>query len=273
MRVMTADPRVYLSERLAHRYAHHRPPVHAAIWARIAAANLPDFKVASALDIGCGAGASTAALQSHAEHVTGIDPSPEMLREAERALPTATFILGRAEALPVASQSHALVAAAGSLNYSDPATVLREVARVLVAEGRFVAYDFSTGRVDRKAARVEACFDRFRKRFAPLPGYAIDLKQLPYAACGLKLLGYDAFELSVAMSAAAYVEYLMGETNVEAALAAGLDEAEARRFCADAFDPLFEGEVRTVRFTAVVAVAGKETTLPSTTTQSPPPTR
>jgi SAM-dependent methyltransferase len=273
MRAMTADPRVYLSERLAHRYAHHRPPVHAAIWARIAAANLPGSKVASALDIGCGAGASTAALLPHAEHVTGIDPSPQMLREARRALPAATFVLGSAEALPVASQSKDLVAAAGSLNYSEPGAVLREVSRVLGADGRFVAYDFSTGRVDREAARRKACFDRFRTRFPPLPGYALDLEKLPYSPSGLKLVAYDEFELSVAMSAAAYVEYLMGETNVEAALAAGLDEAEARRFCADAFEPLFEGEVRAVRFAAVAAVARKEARPPGAATQPPPPTR
>ena len=273
MRVMTADPRVYLSERLAHRYAHHRPPVHAAIWARIAAANGPGSRVTSALDIGCGAGASTAALLSHAEHVMGIDPSPEMLREARRALPTESFILGSAQALPIASQSHDLIAAAGSLNYADPGTVLREVARVLAHGGRFVAYDFSTGRVDREAARVEACFDRFRNKFAPLPGYALDLQKLPYAACGLQLLAYDEFELSVPMSAATYVEYLMGETNVEAALAAGLDEAEARRSCTDLFDPLFDGAVRAVRFAAVVAVARKEAGPPSPATPSTLPTR
>ena len=117
------------------------------------------------------------------------------------------------------------------------------------------------------------CFDRFRNKFAPLPGYALDLQKLPYAACGLQLLAYDEFELSVPMSAATYVEYLMGETNVEAALAAGLDEAEARRSCTDLFDPLFDGAVRAVRFAAVVAVARKEARPPSPATPSTLPTR
>jgi hypothetical protein len=32
---MPADPTPYCSERLAEAYAFHRPPLHAAIWARI----------------------------------------------------------------------------------------------------------------------------------------------------------------------------------------------------------------------------------------------
>src|SRR5690348_8393986 len=140
---MTADPRYYLSARLADAYAFHRPPLHAAIWTRIAAASSIEDKVASALDIGCGAGASTAALAAYAHAVTGLDPSDAMLIRARKALPDVSFVQGRADALPFDDGAYSLVAAAGSLNYANPAAALAEISRVLRPLGRFVAYDFS----------------------------------------------------------------------------------------------------------------------------------
>src|SRR4051794_22454570 len=106
---MTADASFYLSPRLANCYAFHRPPIHAEIWARIVATFPSGHEAFSALDVGCGAGASTVALSSHARRVTGLDPSEAMLRHARLALPDATFHLGRAESLPLEAESYDLV--------------------------------------------------------------------------------------------------------------------------------------------------------------------
>ena len=256
---MTADPRYYLSERLADAYAFHRPPIHGAIWQRIAAASPFEDKVAAALDVGCGAGASTAALAPFAREVMGVDPSEAMLRRARQALPDASFVLGRLESLPLPHGAFALVAAAGSLNYADPAAALAEISRVLRPLGRFVAYDFSTGRVD--AAGEPASFRRFQEGFATLTGYALDLKALPYARHALRLTAWEEFELRIAMSSQAYMDYVLGETNVQATIVAGMTEAEARDICAAAFGPLFEGKEREIRFRAIFVVAQKTATV------------
>jgi SAM-dependent methyltransferase len=187
---MTADPRYYLSARLADAYARHRPPLHAAIWTRVAAASPIEDRVASALDIGCGAGASTAALAAYAQAVTGLDPSEAMLRRAREALPQVRFVQGRADALPFDDAAYTLVAAAGSLNYADPAAALAEISRVLRPLGRFVAYDFSTGRVD--APGEAPSFRTFEERFASLPGYSLDLKTLPYGRHALRLTAWKS---------------------------------------------------------------------------------
>jgi ubiquinone/menaquinone biosynthesis C-methylase UbiE len=252
---MPADPRFYLSPRLADAYAFHRPPLHAAIWARIVAASPIEEKVIAALDVGCGAGASTAALTAYAQQVTGVDPSEAMLRRARLALPDASFVLGQVEALPLADGTFSLVAAAGSLNYADPAAALREISRVLRPLGRFVAYDFSTGRVD--APGEAASFEIFRESFPSLPGYALDLRVLPYLEHALRLTAWEEFEPHLTMSFDTYLEYVLGETNVEAAIAAGMTEAEARRICGEAFGPLFQGDPRDVRFRAVFVVTQK----------------
>lgn len=255
---MTADPRYYLAARLADAYAFHRPPLHAAIWTRVAAASSMEDRVASALDIGCGAGASTAALAAYAHAVTGLDPSDAMLRRAREALPNVSFVQGQADALPFDDGAYTLVAAAGSLNYADSEAALAEISRVLRPLGRFVAYDFSTGHVD--AADEAASFRTFQERFASLPGYALDLKTLPYGRHALRLTAWEEFELRVPMSFQAYLDYILGETNVEATIAAGMSESEARAICTEAFEPLFGGQDREVRFRALFAVAQKSAT-------------
>jgi SAM-dependent methyltransferase len=255
---MTADPRYYLSARLADAYAFHRPPIHAAIWTRVAAASSIEDRVASALDIGCGAGASTAALVAYAQAVTGLDPSSPMLIRARKALPDVSFVQGRADALPFDDGAYALVAAAGSLNYANPAAALSEIARVLRPLGRFVAYDFSTGRVD--APSEPASFRTFQEQFASLPGYALDLKTLPYGRHSLHLTAWEEFDLHVPMSFQAYLDYILGETNVEATIAGGMSEAQARAICSEVFEPLFGRLDHDIRFRAVFAVAQKSVT-------------
>lgn len=254
---MPADPEVYRSERLARSYAFDRPPIHPAIWDRIAAADPRGIDVASALDVGCGAGASSRALAAHAGRVTGVDLSAEMLGHAQSALPGITFVRASAQALPFDAATFDLVAAAGALNYCEPSVAVGEMARVLRPHGRFVAYDFATGRPGRDAARAAACFASFRRHFPPLPGYALDLHGLPYDRCALDLFAHERFDVQATMTAAAYVDYIAGETSVEAAVADGMDDREARRICAEIFTPLFDGAAREVHFAAVFILARK----------------
>jgi ubiquinone/menaquinone biosynthesis C-methylase UbiE len=254
---MTADARVYRSQRLARSYALHRPAIHSAILDRIVAALPPDFDAAAALDIGCGAGASTLALARYAQRVTGVDPSPAMLAFAQDALPGAKFVVAGAESLPFESATFDLVTAAGSLNYANVRVALGEISRVLRAGGYFVAFDFSTGRVRGAPLDEASRFARFKTSFPSLPGYALDLKALPYDECALELVTCEEFDVEIEMSANVYVEYLMSETNVEAAIVQGMSELEARRICGETFASLFENESRSVKFASVFATARK----------------
>lgn len=257
---MPADPRVYDSERLARCYAHTRPPVHPAICARLFAA-LPEGgrPVRSAWDLGCGAGASTAALLGRCDQAVGIDPSLPMLRQARDRVPAAAFAQASAVALPARTATVDLVTAAGSLNYTDVDASLAEAARVLAPGGHLAVYDFSTGRVLPADAGSEVRFQRFKQRFPSSPGYALDLARLPFDRHGLALTLHETFVVEVGMTEREYIDYMLGETNVEAVIAAGLDEARARQACVDIFGALFEGgSRRAVGFAAELALATRE---------------
>jgi SAM-dependent methyltransferase len=247
---------LYESSRLAAGYAFSRPPVHQAIIARIAG-RLPTRQGGlRALDVGCGAGLSTAALAPAAPRRVGLEPSRAMLAYGRSVDPGAQFVAGRAERLPFASQSFDLVAAAGSLNYVNLDAFLPEAARVLDPGGMLLVYDFSAARRMRGDARLSAWFEAFERRYPFPPGYALDIRTTNLAAHGFRLVDYLAIEAAVPMTPAAYLDYAMSETSVELALARGEGERRVREWCATGLEPLFASQPREILFDAYVALIG-----------------
>jgi predicted TPR repeat methyltransferase len=104
---------IYDSARLSAGYAFNRPPVHKNIIETERQRLNIDRRLGRALDVGCGAGLSTAALDSLAEFVVGMEPSLAMLRHSGEVAPRAAFVAGEAERLPFAPGSFDLIAAAG----------------------------------------------------------------------------------------------------------------------------------------------------------------
>src|ERR1700722_7661754 len=152
---------VYDSERLAAGSAFDRPPVHEPI--------LPSARLyrpaEQALDVGCGAGLSTAALAPLARRVIGLEPIPAMLAHRRIVAPHASFVIGRAERLPFAAGSFDLVTAAGSLNFAVGQSALAEIPRVRPADGAFLLYHFSSGRRSVSDDKLEPWFASFEQRF------------------------------------------------------------------------------------------------------------
>ena len=100
---------------------------------------------ASVLDVGCGNGWATRLLAEHASRgrVVGIDISDEMIRGARTAskgLENVEFRVASAEHLPFEDQTFTHGFSMESLYYyADMAAALREIRRVLVPHGMFVA--------------------------------------------------------------------------------------------------------------------------------------
>jgi SAM-dependent methyltransferase len=236
---------VYDSERLAAGYAFDRPPVHEQILrsARV------DQQADRALDVGCGAGLSTAALAPLARQVIGLEPISAMLAHRRTVAPHARFVIGQAERLPFAAGSFDLVAAAGSLNYTDLSSALAEIARVLTRDGTFLLYDFSVGRRSVSGDELAGWFASFEQRFPPPPGWqSFDVRELPLVAYGLRLLDYTDVETRLPMAFDAYLRYMLSEVNVDNAIARGAYSAEeARDWCRETLKAVFaDGEVTVV---------------------------
>jgi len=228
---------VYDSERLADAYAFDRPPVHEQILRSVRLARQAD----RALDVGCGAGLSTAALAPLARRVIGLEPIAAMLSHRRTVAPRAGFVIGRAERLPFAAGCFDLVTAAGSLNYADFPSALAEIARVLTPDGTFLLYDFSTGSCSVPGDKLERWFASFERRFPWPPGWQpLDARELPLAEYGLELLDLTAVETRLPMDLDAYLRYMLSETNVEDSIASGACSPEAARdWCLTTLEPVF----------------------------------
>jgi ubiquinone/menaquinone biosynthesis C-methylase UbiE len=243
---------IYDSPRLAAGYAFGRPPVHQAIVKRIASDLGITAPVALALDIGCGAGLSAAALQPIATTIVGVEPIATMLAHGRRVFPRGLFTIGRAEELPFRDRAFDLITAAGSINYVEPNAFLRNVARVLGPEGRFVIYDFADGKRFGDNSRLQQWYDVFERRYPAQRGYALDLRGLPFSQAGLRLDACDEFQVAISMTADSYVRYAMSQTSVELAIARGAREDEIEAWCRATLKDVFGGESHDVIFDATV---------------------
>jgi SAM-dependent methyltransferase len=91
------------------------------------------------LEVGCGEGRVMRDLKPRGFEVTGVEVAPTLLEAARAEDPDGDYVLADAKSLPFGSGSFELVVAYNSLMGEDMPTVIAEVARVLVPEGRLCA--------------------------------------------------------------------------------------------------------------------------------------
>lgn len=244
---------IYDSFRLAVRYAFDRPPVHPHIIQAIKEHLQLTTRVRRALDIGCGAGLSTAALEPLAETLVGIEPVRVMLTHSHAVAPQVMFLVGRAERLPFPGGIFDVVTAAGSVNYANLGLFLPEASRVLVPGGFLVIYDFSAGRRFRGNKRLEEWYAAFERRYPAPSGYALEVRDLPYDRSGLRLEAYEELEVALHMNLDSYLAYALSETGVESAIARGVPEVEIRDWCRSTLSKVFGDEAPVVIFDSYIA--------------------
>jgi SAM-dependent methyltransferase len=246
---------LFATSSMAEGYARARPPIHAWVLERVRERLNLRGRDRRALDVGCGAGLSTAPLGALARRTLGIEPAVAMLAWARSVAPGAQFAAARAEALPVRSHSIDIVAAAGSLNYVELDRFFPEALRVLAPGGVLVVYDFGQGRSFRGSPALAGWFTTFSARY-PLPegsARALDPAILASLDSGFRVADRLEFELALPFHADRYVEYVMSEANVAHAVRGGQSEAELRAWCAQTLAPVFGGGSQEVVFAGYVA--------------------
>jgi SAM-dependent methyltransferase len=244
---------LYDNPRVAAGYAFARPAVHPRILQHVRDYLGLTTRAARALDIGCGAGRSTAALDAVADAVVGIDPAVAMMEHRRIVAPRARFVAGQAERLPFASAAFDLITAAGSMNYADVSLALPEIARVLAPAGTLVLYDFSAGRRCSDSRALDDWYGEFDRRYPAAPGYGLDVARLPFGRAGLALESWQELEIAMPMTLDSYLRYALSETRIEVARSAGVRETDIREWCRLTLETVFGDEPRDVIFEAYVA--------------------
>jgi ubiquinone/menaquinone biosynthesis C-methylase UbiE len=179
------NPHMGAAMETAARYAAHRPRAQERVLALLAGWLGPELPVARALDVGCGTGHSTVALLPYAREIVGIDPSSEMLWQAERH-PQIAYRKGYAEALPFPAATFDLLTVSAAYHWFDHRRFLAEAVRVLRRAGWLVLY--KAGTMGRAVARPD--FETWHRevlriRYPRVVRNAEVLTAIEAAACGL----------------------------------------------------------------------------------------
>jgi SAM-dependent methyltransferase len=115
----------------AEQYAEYRPgyPGEAIDWI------LPE-DTSDVLDLAAGTGKLTESLLDRGLRVTAVEPDESMLGELGKRFPSATALIGSAEAIPMPDSSVDVVLVGQAFHWFDPPRALTEIGRVLRPGGR-----------------------------------------------------------------------------------------------------------------------------------------
>lgn len=219
---------------LYHTHRPQPPAVLVDLLCRAAGAERPGLVV----DLGCGTGLSTRVWAERAERVLGIEPSPDMRREAERqtASPNVSFRPGFSHQTGLPDACADVLTCSQALHWMEPEPTFQEVARVLRRGGVFAAYDCdwppTLPRWEAEAAYIE-----FMARVTSMEkerGLAPDVKRWPKDGHLARMRASNRFrftkELVVHHLESGNAERLVGlalsQGAVETLLKAGVTEAE-----------------------------------------------
>lgn len=238
------------TEDMAAGYATSRPAIHPRVVEQIYGQLGRTGPFQRALDVGCGAGVSTRALLGFARSCIGLEPNEAMLKWASKIAPSAGFVVGTAEEIPLCDRSVDLITAAGSLNYAKLDLFFREAARVLMPDGALAVYDFSPGRSFRDETSLDEWFSSFHGRY-PQPRHEarkLSPEILAESSPGFRVQSHRQFEIGITLTPTFYVDYMMTETNVAAAVRSGVPYSEIKSWCTETVAPVWNGPEREVLF-------------------------
>ena len=150
-------------------------------------------------------------------------------------------MVASAEALPVRSGTVGLLTAAGSLDYADISACLTEAKRVLSRKGLLVVYDFASGRCSRQCVELDSWYSKMLRRW-PKPSDGLrEVSEATFESAPMHLVAYETFVVSIDFELDGYLDYLMTESNVGAAVRSGASLTEIRSWCEEGLHQMFQG--------------------------------
>lgn len=209
---------------------------------------------ARALDVGCGTGSSTVALDAIAEFVVGSDSAPPMTEIAAEDTGL-SYVVALAERLPFPDGAFDAVTVASTLHWLDQPQFFAESRRVQRAGSWLAVYDHGLIGLEGEEGFLDWVKEVYFKRF-PVPFHGKRFGPKSEVPAGYRRLGDRTYEDPRPMTREHLVQYHLSQSIVLAAIQARGDRMEDVRSWLDAelrgFVP--DNTQRTARFFGAVSV-------------------
>lgn len=201
-------------------YAKGRPYVHDQVAQQARAFLNLTRPVPRALDIGCGTGLSTVALEDIAHRIVALDISYDMVATAPRKGRT-SYINAAAENVPLAATSFDLVTVSSAFHWFDKERFRKELNRVLKPGAWAIIYEnhFTAQLMECPEFKQWFC-DVFLRRY-PAPSRDFTLDRTKFKDAGILFLGEESCEKSVSFTSEQLIIYLLSITNVISVVESG----------------------------------------------------
>jgi SAM-dependent methyltransferase len=233
----------------AKRYSIGRPFFHPLAAKKIRAVCSAKSRVDRALDVACGTGQSTHALLDVADEIVGLDDSEEMLSHAARHA-RIRYVEGRAEELPFANESFALLTVALAFHWFEARKFLHEARRVLRLGGWLALYnDTYTGQMADSPAFAAWNRESYLVRYPTPPRNHLLFGDFDGAEYGFAPSKFDQFVHNVEFTPNQLVDYLLTQTNVISAVEMGNEDVHSvTQWLLNSVQPFFRGATASFAF-------------------------
>jgi SAM-dependent methyltransferase len=202
-----------------------------------------------AIDIGCGTGLSSRALAAIAQEVVGLDPSREMIANAEPREHVA-YVVGDAEDMPFADASFDAMTLSSVFHWLDRRAFLSHAKRVLRPGASLVIYDnIFSGQMVGDARFGDWVRAVYVARYPIPPQNRQPFGPEEASAAGFEMVSFARYENRVSWSADRLVAYLLTQSNVIAGVEGGAESIDsAKAWLTAQVTPFFDDEEETFVF-------------------------
>ena len=214
-------------KRVAEGYSKYRPFYHPLIMKKIRECTGLEGKFENALDVGCGTGLSTIALQEIADHVAGTDNSYEMISVAQaNNQEMISYFHAPAEHLPFKDQSFDILTVCGAINWIDRSLFFPEARRALKENGWLIIYDnYITEDMHDNPGYTRWYQGQYLTRYPKPPR---DESPLTVSECdshGFHFVNEEAYANDIVFSLREYIDFIMTQSNVIVAIDTGKEDS------------------------------------------------